>query len=194
MAISQKCNWKCPVYIWNSIFINILDGWSIYSARTRTPGMLQSMGSKRGRHNWAAELNWFLHNQENAQESPSEMLIVEIPWCSSGWDSVLSPLMVQVWLLVNKLSPQAAKREQKKQNQKLKKRNVDGIHTGQEFTMESRFITYCRWRCELIQSFWQTSDAINKFSKAFENLSFIILTPWRPFWKPITKKWKHWYI
>lgn len=50
-------------------------------------------------------------------------------------------------------SPQAAKREQKKQNQKLKKRNVDGIHTGQEFTMESRFITYCRWRCELIQSF-----------------------------------------
>ena len=29
-------------------------------------------------------------------------------------------------------------------NKILKKRNADGIHTGQECTMESRFITYFR--------------------------------------------------
>ena len=192
MAISQKWNWKCPVYIWKSIFINILDGWSIYSAWTGKPGMPQSMGSKSRTQlsNWTEPI----HPQPRKCTGKP----IRNVDCRNS-------LMVQ-WLGLRAFttegagsiagqwtkSPQAARCEPK--NKKFKKRNVDGIHTGQEFTMESRFITYCRWRCELIQSFWQTSDTINKFSKAFENLSSIILTPWCPFWKPITKKWKHRYI
>ena len=87
-------------------------------------------------------LNWFNHNQENAHERPSEMLIIEIPWWSSGWDSMLSPLRMQVQLLVNEL--RAHKPRLWTTTKFKKKRNADGIHTGQECTMESRFITYFR--------------------------------------------------
>ena len=45
--------WMASLTQWTWVWVNSGSLWE-----TRRPGMLQSMGSKRVRHNWATELNW----------------------------------------------------------------------------------------------------------------------------------------
>ena len=53
--------WITSLTQWTWIWVNSRSWWW-----TGRPGMLQSMGSQKVRHNWATELNWWLRSKESA--------------------------------------------------------------------------------------------------------------------------------
>ena len=83
---------------------------------TRKPGMLQSMGSQRVRHNWATELNWFIGSTDAEAEAPilwspdvkswligkdpdvGERLKAEGEKGNRGWDGWMASLTGWTWV------------------------------------------------------------------------------------------------
>ena len=62
----QRMRWLDGITTqWTWVWVNSGSWWW-----TRRPGMLQSMGSKRVRHDWATELNW-ISREEGTQEGQS---------------------------------------------------------------------------------------------------------------------------
>ena len=55
---------------WTQVWVSSRNWWW-----TGRPGMLQSMGLQRVRHDWATELNWKSHNQESRNCSSQAALI-----------------------------------------------------------------------------------------------------------------------
>ena len=55
--------WMASLTRWTWVWASSRNWW-----RTGKPGMLQSMGSKRIRYNWATELNWTENNQRGTGE------------------------------------------------------------------------------------------------------------------------------
>ena len=56
--------WMASPTQWTWIWVNSRSWWW-----TGRPGMLQSMGSQRVRHNWATELNWQVSSIQDERES-----------------------------------------------------------------------------------------------------------------------------
>ena len=54
----QKDGWMASPTQWTGVWVNSRSWWWI-----GRPGMLQSMGSQRVRHNWATEVNWIPNSQ-----------------------------------------------------------------------------------------------------------------------------------
>ena len=50
---NRGCGWMASLTQWTWVWVNSGSWWW-----TGRPGMLQSMGSQRVRHDWATELNW----------------------------------------------------------------------------------------------------------------------------------------
>ena len=62
--------WMASLTRWTWVWASSRNWW-----RTGKPGMLQSMGSKRIRYNWATELNW----TETTREVPILFLSFNLP-------------------------------------------------------------------------------------------------------------------
>ena len=60
--------WMTSPTQWTWVWVNSGRWWW-----TGRPGVLQSIGSQRVRHNWATKLNWNSHNQESGNVVPRQL-------------------------------------------------------------------------------------------------------------------------
>ena len=76
--------WMASPTWWTWVWVNSGSWWW-----TGRPGMLQSMGSQRVRHNWATELNWTSYNKKNLEMKVKMYHFVVVVWSLSPvwlWD------------------------------------------------------------------------------------------------------------
>ena len=66
---NRSCNgWMASLTRWTWVWASSRNWWW-----TGKPGVLQSMGSQRVRHNWATELNWAKGNSVSLAQSPEKL-------------------------------------------------------------------------------------------------------------------------
>ena len=74
----EEKDWMASLTQWTWVWVSSGSWWC-----TGRPGVLQSMGSQRVRHDWATELNWAVISREtqlnNNPASPHECRVADVP-------------------------------------------------------------------------------------------------------------------